>query len=599
MPGSKELVLGVEGGGTKTEWIFISHENGESTLLRHGRLPASNFKFITEESLVRLLRTLPTEATRVGVFLAGCGTDHDRKQLRQIVESVWPHAEIAVGSDRNSGLATAFPEGDGIAVIAGTGSAVHGKRGDLVERAGGWGQLLGDRGSGYDLAMQGLRYCLRMYDLEHRTTLLARALLRELGLNRLDDLVNWVKDADKLSVAKLAPVIFEAARRGERELQTVIENGARRLAEYTWAVAGRLGLDAPEVRLMGGLFVNHPEYADLFKTHVSGWLPHAHVEMCAESGAIGAARLALDTAFLPAGAPPAEMPPPAEAAELADAATEQVNPRSTHLDELETPQLIELFVAEEEHVTHALAGSRADLVEAVDLVTEALQKGGRLFYVGAGTSGRLGVLDASEIPPTFSAPPDLVQGIIAGGFPALQRSVEGAEDSEGEGALAVDDRGVQSGDVVCGIAASGRTPFVLGALRRARESDARTILLTCNPNRRHDGFRWDVEIDLATGPELITGSTRLKAGTATKLALNILSTCAMIRLGKVVGNFMVDLNPSNVKLRDRATRIVSQILGCSYEDAERQLEEHGWHVRACLEAMRAGGRGAVGSRSTR
>jgi N-acetylmuramic acid 6-phosphate etherase len=273
--------------------------------------------------------------------------------------------------------------------------------------------------------------------------------------------------------------------------------------------------------------------------------------------------------------------------ELAGAATEQANPRSANLDLLTTPELVDLFVTEEDAVARALAAQREPLVAAIDLVAAALRAGGRLFYVGAGTSGRLGVLDASEIPPTFGAPPEMVQGIIAGGAAALHRAVEGAEDQPEAGAHAVLERGVRPGDVVCGIAASGRTPFVLGALAQGRGLGARTVLVTCNPARRPSAEPWDVEIDLPTGPELVTGSTRLKAGTATKLTLNLLSTCAMVRLGRVRGNAMVDVSISNEKLRDRGTRLVSTTLGLSYEAARAALEAAGWSVRDCLE--RAGG----------
>ncbi|HWB57933.1 MAG TPA: N-acetylmuramic acid 6-phosphate etherase, partial [Chthoniobacteraceae bacterium] len=178
--------------------------------------------------------------------------------------------------------------------------------------------------------------------------------------------------------------------------------------------------------------------------------------------------------------------------------------------------------------------------------------------------------------------PELVQGIIAGGPEALWKSVEGAEDLAEEGACAVIERGVRPGDVLCGITASGRTPFVLGALEQAREAGARTILLTCNPSRKRAGKPWNVEIDLPTGAEILAGSTRLKAGTATKLALNIISTCAMIRLGKTHGNKMIDFAASNSKLRDRAIRLVSGARGISYEQAESLLESHAWRVRDCL-----------------
>ena len=214
-------------------------------------------------------------------------------------------------------------------------------------------------------------------------------------------------------------------------------------------------------------------------------------------------------------------------------------------------QLVELFVDEEKFVGEALRGARADLASAIEMIANSLRKGGRLFYVGAGTSGRLGVLDASEIPPTFGASPELVQGIIAGGVTALFRSVEGAEDERSNGALAIDERGVKDSDVVLGITASGRTPFVLGALAQAKSLGAKTVLLSCNPTS--DGnAAIDLRIHLAVGPEIVAGSTRLKAGTATKVALNIISTGAMVALGKVRGNRMIDLAASSNKLRDRA-----------------------------------------------
>jgi N-acetylmuramic acid 6-phosphate etherase len=221
------------------------------------------------------------------------------------------------------------------------------------------------------------------------------------------------------------------------------------------------------------------------------------------------------------------------------------------------------------------------LARGVEIVTRVLRKGGHLFYVGAGTSGRLGVLDASEMLPTFGVSPALVQGIVAGGASALYHSVEGAEDEPGGGALAIDERGVTGADIVCGISASGRTPFVLGALAAAKKRGAQTILLTCNPARaRPETF--DLEIDLATGPEILTGSTRLKAGTATKVALNILSTGAMVALGKVRGNLMVDLAVTNEKLRDRAVRLVAELRKCDYAEACERLQKTGWNLRATL-----------------
>ena len=573
---SPKRILGIEGGGTKTDWVVIE----DDSVVARGNLPGSNLRLTSDETLAHLFAALPHDVSHVGVFLAGCGTEEDRARLRALAEKAWPGARIAVGSDRDSGMATAFGGEDGIAVIAGTGAAVHGRRGGRVEKAGGWGHVLGDRGGGYDLARRGLRLVLSNYDLDQTITPLTERILRELALNTLGELASWAMQADKMSVARLAPAIFAAAKTGEREMLETITAGATILAEFTRAVARRLDCETPRVRLIGGLFTHHDEYAGLFKYRLSVLLPGAAVEVCAESGAIGAARLAMENRKLKIEN--FEVREPVVNSEMAVAATEQANPRSANLEALSTAELVELFVKEEEFVQRALVDCRTGLIAAVDLVASAMGKGGRLFYVGAGTSGRLGVLDASEIPPTFGAPPELVQGIIAGGARALHHAVEGAEDQPEAGAFAVADRGVRAGDVVCGIAASGRTPFVLGALAHARKAGAHTLLLTCNPARARGSEKWDVEIDLPTGPEIVTGSTRLKAGTATKLVLNLLSTAAMVRLGRVRGNAMVDLHISNEKLRDRGARLVSETLHLSYEAARQRLERANWNVRAAL-----------------
>jgi len=289
---------------------------------------------------------------------------------------------------------------------------------------------------------------------------------------------------------------------------------------------------------------------------------------------------------------------------LAAALTEQRNPRSEDLEKMTAQELVELFVGEEKFVQNALRTASADLTRAIEHVTQSLRNGGRLFYVGAGSSGRIGVLDASEIPPTFGAPTHLVQGVIAGGVAALHRSVEGAEDEESAGAFALDERNVKPADVVIGITASGRTPFVLGALARAKSLGAKTILLTCNPAAVGAGVGrgptesstarpgsttpaadFDLLIAFPVGPEILAGSTRLKAGTTTKVALNIISTGAMIGLGKVRGNLMIDLHTSSTKLRDRAVRIVAEITQRDYESARGFLEASDWNLRAALEKL--------------
>ena len=574
---SPKRVLGIEGGGTKTDWLLLS----EGEAVSRGQLPGSNLRLTSDETLAHLFAALPQDVSHVGVFLAGCATEEDRKRLRGLAGAAWPKARIVVGSDRDSGMATAFGEGDGIAVIAGTGAAVHGRRDGRIEKAGGWGHVLGDRGGGYDLARQGLRLVLSNYDLDQKITPAAERILRDLALNTLADLAGWAMQADKMSIARLAPAIFAAAKTGEREMLETITAGATILAQFTRAVAQRLEWETPRVKLIGGMFVHHPEYASLFKYRLSVLVPGATVEICEEPGSAGAAWLAAGDGRLKMEDGKTHAAPVADL-EIAKAATEQTNPRSANLEALSTGEIVDLFTSEERCVENALAACRAELIAAVDLVAGAMGKGGRLFYVGAGTSGRLGVLDASEIPPTFGAPRELVQGIIAGGGRALDHAVEGAEDQPEGGAFAIADRGVRAGDVVCGIAASGRTPFVLGALGRARKAGAHTLLLTCNPAREHGAEKWDVEIVLPTGPEIITGSTRLKAGTATKLVLNLLSTAAMVRLGRVRGNAMIDVRISNEKLRDRGARLVSETLHISYDEARQRLERAGWNVRAVL-----------------
>jgi N-acetylmuramic acid 6-phosphate etherase len=261
--------------------------------------------------------------------------------------------------------------------------------------------------------------------------------------------------------------------------------------------------------------------------------------------------------------------------------TEQVNPASLNLDQLSTLELVDLFNREDAKTISAIAAARQELATAIDITAAALRQGGRLFYVGAGTSGRLGVLDAAECPPTFCTPPELVQGIIAGGAGALVRSSEDLEDRPEDGAMAIAQRQITQLDVVIGITAGGTTPYVHGALHAARQRGAKGILMACVPV---DQVPADVDVDirLIVGPEILAGSTRLKAGTVTKLALNIISTGTMVKLGKVYGNRMIDVAVTNRKLHDRALRILQDLTDLSREDAGYLLEQSGRSVKLAL-----------------
>jgi N-acetylmuramic acid 6-phosphate etherase len=267
--------------------------------------------------------------------------------------------------------------------------------------------------------------------------------------------------------------------------------------------------------------------------------------------------------------------------------TEQRNPASHGIDSRPVEEMLRIINAEDHKVPGAVAREIPRIAVAVEAIVERIGRGGRLFYIGAGTSGRLGVLDASECAPTYNVPADLVQGIIAGGERALTHSSEASEDDSALGARDLDARGFNAGDVLVGIAASGRTPYVLGAVARARELGALTIGISCSPDSEL-AHSVGIAIEPLAGPEVITGSTRMKAGTATKLVLNMLSTATMIRLGHVYGNLMVNVQPTNVKLRERAIRIVGDAAGVGRGKAEECLDASDGTVKVAILMARLG-----------
>ena len=272
--------------------------------------------------------------------------------------------------------------------------------------------------------------------------------------------------------------------------------------------------------------------------------------------------------------------------QLQSLATEQRNPHSEHIDTAPVREILETINTEDHRVPIAVRREIPYIAEAVEHVVEAFQNDGRLFYVGAGTSGRLGILDASEIPPTFGADPELVQGLIAGGRQAVFRSQEGAEDVQADGAAALREAGISENDVVCGIAASRRTPYVVGAVKYARQLGCSTLFVTCTPRENFD-LKVDVAICPVVGPEVIMGSTRMKSGTAQKLVLNMLTTASMIRMGKVYKNMMVDLQRTSQKLVERANRTVMMVTGVDYETAKRTLDQTDGHVKTALVMLLA------------
>lgn len=561
--------LGIEGGGTHTIALLAGCRG---QVLKRLELGPLNLKLASDAQILAILNHLKIQishlkspVTKIALCLAGCRTGTDCVRARALAQRIWPRARLFIGSDLDSGFAAAFgPDGTGILVISGTGSCVYGRKGTRSSRAGGWGHLLGDHGSGYWIALTGLRNVIRNYDRNGKIDPMLRKTLTRLCLNSPDQLVDWAASATKDEVAALAD-IFLHRNKG------LLLQAASFLAMDCAAVARKLHLDAPTVALAGGVLQNNRDLRRWVTRRIRTALPRARVILAPKESATGALRLAgigpgiptlhhPDTPLLPL--------------------TELRNPRTMDLDKRSVSQLIDKMLAEEARVIPALRKDKPVIERAIKTIVSAFKRGGRLFYVGAGTSGRLGVLDASECPPTFSTKPEMVQAIIAGGATALRSAVEGAEDDPQAGVEAIRVRGICQRDVVVGIAASGSTPFVLGALDEAKRRGAKTFLLCFShpitPSPHHS------ILFFPTGPEVLTGSTRLKAGTATKLVLNMLTTISMIRLGKVKGNLMVDVKPTNNKLRNRACRIVAALKGCSEPEARRRLIQNRWNVKKAL-----------------
>ena len=551
--------LGIEGGGTKT--IALTSDG------RRQIFGPLNLKLASNRQILAILRQF--NPTRAAICLAGCRTESDRWRLRQLARRAWPKAEVFVGSDLDSGLAAAFGlKKPGILVISGTGSVVIGRNAaGQTARAGGWGHLLGDHGSGYWIAMTGLRAAMREYDRRGRVN--PRLLLR-LCLNSYDQLVDWIQRAGKDEIASLADEFIG-------DDAGLMLQAASFLAQDCHAVAGKLGLEKPHVALAGGVLKNHRKLGILVINRIRTMLPGSKVAVLRRDtveGALECAGPARSGAGLTAPCRSPEKRRQAAALQT----TEQRNPRTLDLDRRSVSQLIDTMLAEESRVIPAIRQNKRSIERCINAVVASFKRGGRLFYVGAGTSGRLGVLDASECPPTFSTDPEMVQAIIAGGAPALHSAVEAAEDDPHAGAEAIRHRGITGRDVIVGIAASGSTPFVLGALDEAKARGAKTFLLCFSTPRS----AVHAPLFFLTGPEVLTGSTRLKAGTATKLVLNMLTTISLIRFGKVVSNLMVDVKPTNEKLRARACRIVATLRGCDLAEAEKRLVRARWNIKRAL-----------------
>jgi len=585
---AKEMapILGIEGGGTKTSWILVGLGGRR---LAEGVCGGSNLLLVGKDGLRKVLREvakrLPVAPRAIGAGFAGARGKPELGIARGVIRSVWPRVErVVVGQDTDTALAAAWGGEDGFLVIAGTGSNVVGRKDGKRQTVGGHGHLLGDAGSGYDLAQRAMEEVFRVRDREGKAPKLAAALLAHAGAADLDRLVREVyRPRGKEWLAGFAPLILRAAEKGDGLALGVVRAGAGELAERAGELARRMRVKAGRWALTGGLFENDL-YRGIFVKALKRIDVGAKIVRLQSGGEVGAARMVgLERVDRVEGKEGKQ-----KLVRVEDLPTELSNPRSRGLHQKSVEQLVRLFVEEEAFTVRALRRAKKEIQKAAELVSRALARGGRLFYVGAGTSGRLGVLDASEMPPTFHAPPEQVQAILAGGPEAIFRAQEGAEDDAEAGVRAVQERRVGKKDVLVGLTASGRTPFVHGALKEGRRAGVATVLVTAHPKWKSErgGVQPDVVVRLDVGPELIAGSTRLKAGTVTKMVCNMLSSVAMIRMGRVYDNLMVHVVPSNEKLQARAARLIQTLTGVGEEEARLALKDSGGKVTLAVEQLK-------------
>lgn len=585
-------ILGIEGGGTRTSALLVDGRDAELASFAVG---PGNLRLLSAEELAALLAAvrerLPAPPDRIGVGMAGVRTDADRERLRRAVGATWPGVPVVVGDDLLLALeADPWPADCAAQVLqlSGTGSCCLGRHRDgRTVKIGGRGHIIGDRGSACDIAMHALKSTVTISDIDADWPRLGADMLAFLQMNDPESLIEWSMTANKTEIASLAQVVFAAATSRQDPIAVaILRRASERLSKDPVHCAARVARPGEKVRfvLNGSTLLKNPWFAEEVAAKILAARPGSEVVRLARPGVWGAIAMARRLAGPAASA---ATPAPAAGASwrpVASAPTEGRNPKSAGFAEMPLAQAIELMLAEDATLPGKILTESAHVAWTVEAVTQAFASGGRLIYCGAGTSGRLGVLDASECPPTFRTPASLVQGIMAGGRQALWSAVEGAEDDEAAGASAIVARSVTAQDVVIGISASGHAPFIWGCLAEARRRGAKTVLVACNPAYR-DHPLLDRAILPDTGPEVLTGSTRLKAGTATKLVLNLITTLALARSGKVMSNLMIDLHPSNSKLRGRAIRIVRELTGADEAAARQALEAHGWVIRAAVSAL--------------
>jgi N-acetylmuramic acid 6-phosphate etherase len=587
-------VIGVDGGGSKTVAVVLD-EHGQ--VAGRGQGGSANYYHVGLSGMRAALTQAIQAALQGGGIglgqvsamtwaLAGVDRPEERRSLLDLAAELAPGIAVQIENDALAALVGGVGTRRGVVLIAGTGMIVYGEDGQGGKaRAGGWGYLL-EHGGGYGLGRSALQAITLAHDDCRLSTRLAGRVLAALNLAQPADIVAWLYAPDRqvAEIAALSPLVLAEAEAGDVVALDITVQAADALAEAVEAVTRRLGLDISPFPLVlaGSLLTGNLLYRELVTQAVRGRVPFAQPALPYAEAAVGAAWLGLDALGHPLEARPT---PPAAGAN--GWMSEQANRLSRDLDLRPTLEIVALMHVEDRRMLAAVRPTLPVIARVVDAVAERMRRGGRLLYLGAGTSGRLGVLDAAECPPTFNAPPGQVTGVIAGGDEALTRSAEGAEDDAGAGRQAVADLDVKECDSVVGIAASGRTPYVVAGLGEAWRRGALTVALTCNLPAPLAGHA-DYVLAPLVGPEVVTGSTRLKAGTAQKLTLNMLSTAVMVRLGKTYGNLMVDVRAQNAKLRARARRIVAQACRIGDQEAEAALACSDGEVKVAIVSHLAG-----------
>jgi len=595
------IILGIEGGGTKTSVVLLDCVS--ETVLANFTTGPGNLHFLDRDALAAHLeeirRQLPLTPDRIGIGFAGVRSEGDRERLTAAVARTWPGVPAVVTDDLILALeSTKWPEDCAaqVLLVSGTGSCCLGRhRNGKVVKVGGRGHVIGDRGSSCDIALHALRSIVTISDIHADWPPLGADILTFLQMNDPESLIEWSSTASKTELASLARVVFAAAESRQDEIAlAILKRAGERLSKDSVHCAARVAARGEKVQfvLNGSVLLKNPVFAEGVIARIRESWPNGEVTCLDEPSVRGAVEMARNpevatTTLVSVHQPKVSADQVTTARSwrpVSASPTELRHPKSTNFAGLPIAGAIRLMLEEDETIPAKILAESEHIEWTVREVVRAFSEGGRLIYCGAGTSGRLGVLDASECPPTFRTPANLVQGIIAGGRTALWSAVEGAEDDYTTGEKAIEYRRIGAADVVVGISASGHAPFIWGCLGEAKKRGATTVLVCCNPAYR-DHPLLDGAILPDTGPEILTGSTRLKSGTATKLVLNLITTLAMTHSGKVMSNLMIDLNPSNAKLRDRAVRIVRDITGVDETIALETLEKTGWNVRASCEAL--------------